>query len=138
MESTLQAPDRKASPRGVFHGVKHHQDFALLFGKSLVFFIKIKHNWSGKGIKCASFFLRWSTCTACSVDKSTYSTHLQKFILFGIGHVFIDFRERFGTYTLLNTFQHLIRIGDGRLTDISASNIEVNSCYHPLKIWLLS
>ena len=25
---------RKASSRGVFHGVKHHQDFALLFGKS--------------------------------------------------------------------------------------------------------
>ena len=30
----LHAPGRKARPRGVFHSVKHHQDFVLLFGKS--------------------------------------------------------------------------------------------------------
>ena len=35
--SGLHAPGRKTSPRGVFHSVKHHQDFALLFGKSPVF-----------------------------------------------------------------------------------------------------
>ena len=37
----LQAPGRKASPRGVFHGVKHHQDFALLSGKSLFLFLEV-------------------------------------------------------------------------------------------------
>ena len=31
--SEASRPGRKVSPRGVFHSVKHHQDFALLFGK---------------------------------------------------------------------------------------------------------
>ena len=32
--SRASGPRPQGKPRGVFHGVKHHQDFALLFGKS--------------------------------------------------------------------------------------------------------
>ena len=45
--SGASRPRPQGKPRGVFHGVKHHQDFALLFGKSQMnvfyFFFNVFH-----------------------------------------------------------------------------------------------
>ena len=67
-----------------------------------------------EGIEGATFFFRWAACAACAVDESAYAAHLKKLILLGVCDVFINLRQQFGTDTLLDGFENLERVGDGR------------------------
>ena len=97
---------------------------ALIFAEiELVIFVFVnseaEEGGIRKGIHGAAVLLGGTACATLAVDESADATHLQEFVLLGVGDVLVNLRNEFGPHALFDTFQHTERIGDGRFTHMN-------------------
>ena len=91
-----------------------------LFQKLFIIIVPVivEEDGGGEGFHRTAVFLGGTAGAAGTVDETADAAHLQQFVLLGIGDVFIDFRQEFGTYTLFDALEDFKRIGDGWFLDV--------------------